>query len=349
MTITLDILSLKGSDKVTNYIKQSDLEILKTGLEFKKVKINIITDISDLSFKNPIYVHDFSGCFIDHKLFKMFMRKFYVAYQKFQSDADTKKIVVKKNITVDDLWMKSIPRVFFGVHEYYIYPHSVIKILCNIRLYRLPYIRLLDFGILNYIIDKQDYISLIKTYMQQKKVTKAFIRFGHGHNPSFLVDSTCEDSFQINIDKYMSKTSNEQNLMIHPIKCERTYMKGVISLIYIDSKFSYAVIKIPKNINIGIRKYSIKKYTPNFALLRLGKIIISTLYETNKYPCVQLNFCHDHTHIYQYLLTKINYIDPNLYLEINKNYAKKMCKLITNRIKDFETLIKIKNQIDDSI
>lgn len=342
----LDILSLKGHDNDINNVKQSDLDILIHELERKKVKITIITDIGDLTFKNPIYVHDFSGCFDNHHQFKIFIDNFNinVAYCKFQLNIELSDT---NNENVKDLWMQPIPKIFVGTTDYNdIKKHSNADVLYMVKSLGNSFIYLLPFGLMNYLISNVNSIQLIKKYMTDKKVTKAFVRCGHGHHPSFLVDLNDDNSFNIDIDKYFVDTIGRQMIMVHPIYSETLYMKGVISLIYIDGKYAHAIIKKPINTNIGIGKYIIKKYTPGYYLSCTGKKIVRLL-ATHKYPFIQLNFAHLDS-IFEYALSKVNYIDPKLYLDFNKKHVKKIRKNIITQMSDVKTLRAVKNALTNS-
>lgn len=336
MNKTIDILSLRGQDRITNYIKRSDLSILINELENKKVKINLITNVSDLTFKNPIYVHDFTGCFNDRFQFRLLMDKFYIIYKKITQYSNDKN----KEKTVQNILGITIPRIFFGSISH-IDPDSIsnINILKTI-IKSNTLVNILPFSIINYVINRRNFMELIQTYMRNVKVTKAFIRFNHGHHPSYLVDLNYPESFDIDIEQYIGDTLSRQMIMIHPIKSEELYMKGVISLIYIDGKYSHAIIKKPLNTDIGIRKYSIKKHSPSYTISRIGKTILNSVCkkEAYNYSIVQINIAYTDD-IYENAVSKINYIDPKLYLETHKKYAKKIRKNIITRINEFDNII----------
>jgi hypothetical protein len=44
-------------------------------------------------------------------------------------------------------------------------------------------------------------------------------------------------------------------------------------------------------------------------------------------------------------LSKVNYIDPKLYLEVNKKGVKKVRKMILNKVKQFQELEDLKKNI----
>ena len=101
----LDILCLSGQDESTNMIKQSDLTILVSELGSKKVEINIIDNINDLTFKNPIFIHDFSDCLNNKKKLQIFISKYIKVKNKYLN------IILKpifKSLRIKD-WTKRNP------------------------------------------------------------------------------------------------------------------------------------------------------------------------------------------------------------------------------------------------
>jgi hypothetical protein len=88
--------------------------------------------------------------------------------------------------------------------------------------------KLLEMGVITYTLKNIEYKNMIKKYLTEKGATKGFLRFNNDSNPSILVDINDNSSFDVDIKKYIGKTLNTATLMIHPIKDEKTYKKGVI-------------------------------------------------------------------------------------------------------------------------
>ncbi len=214
--------------------------------------------------------------------------------------------------------------------------YTTLDILIYIRKCNILDVHLLDIGLITYAINKHQCSALIKKYMKSKNVNKACIRFSYGHNSSFLVDLNDESSFDIDYKSYIGSRLSLSNIIIHPIKSDKTYLKGVISMIYIDNKYSYSTLKKPYNINTGIRKYITTRYSPSYILLKLSKNIIPYINSKKNLPIIQINFCFGNNHN-QYLLTKINYIDPKLYLQIHRKQTKNITKVL---IKQYHELNK---------
>lgn len=304
----LDILCLRGQDEITNNIKQSDLIILKDELGHRKVEINIIQNINDLCLKNPIYIHLLTDCYKDYNAWGDFIHQY--------------KLNKNKNPSLPSINMNDIDS------------YTNIDILVRVRKFNIPSVKLLEMGIITHVLSRDDMTELIKKFMKDRKVTKACIRFAYGHCPSFLVDLNDDNSFAIDYGKYAGHRLSLSNIIIHPIKSEKTYMKGVISIIYIDDKYSHAVIKKPYNTNSGIRNYSVSRYSPSYRLLNMSRLIVSKINSTGKFPVIQINFCHSDDITCEYLLTNVNYIDPKLYLKVNKKPVKKISKMIIQMLKD---------------
>lgn len=312
-TIKIDILCIKGQDEFTNKVKQSDLTILHDELIKKKVEINIITNISDLSFNNPIYIHLLSDCCKQYQIWSEFIRNYTQGKIKHPSIPNIKML----SVTGQDLDI-----------------YTTLDILIYIRHYNTLKIKLLDMGVITYALTRPNCTNIIKQYMNSQNVTKAFIRFSYGHNPSFLVDLEDESSFNINYQKYIGIGLSVSNIIIHPLKCEKTYMKGVISMIFIGNKYSHSTLKKPFGITSGIHTYNTIRYSPTYDLIYQGTKIATLLNLSGNYPIIQLNFCHGNNSAYKFLLTKINYIDPKLYLHIHKKQTKKIIKVLMQQFDD---------------
>ena len=381
----LDILCLSGQDESTTLIKQSDLLILKNELGSKKVEINIIDDINDLTFKNPILIHDFSDCLNNPKKLQTFFSKYFIMRYKLGSKKveiniidDINELTFKNPILIHDfsnclnnpkklqtflskyfimryklsdgsstevdnkittLWNAIIPRLCLEPFKIRKDMDTTLDTLIKVRKFKTPFMKMLEMGIISYALNKKNIIELIQNFMKSKQTKKAYVRFGHGNNPSFLVDIDKPDSFNIDFDKYTGNRLSLSTIVVHPIKSDVLCMKGVISMIFIEGKYSHAVIKKPYNLDTGIRTYKIMKHSPDYSLLRSAKTIVNLMNcNGTKLPIIQINLCYGHDPVYQYLLTKINYIDPKLYLNINKRHAKKVRKLLMGRIKDYNTI-----------
>lgn len=324
--LKLNILCLNKQPLIDD-IKQSDFNVLKNELENKKVEINIINNNNDLNFNTPIYIHSLLDCYVNNSAKTLFIKK----YNDFYTNLDN-NIKLVKQIKKIKSWQDIIPKINFKLEMTL---DDILYTLLNIRKLRLPLIKLLDVGV---IIFNKNYIQLIKLYMTSKNVSKACVRTANGQSPTFIVDLNKPDSFMFDISKYITTNISSQNLMVHPIKCEDTYMKGTISLIFISNKYSHAIIKKPINMETGERYCHIKSYSPDYKLLRLSKSIVAEINSAGKFPVIQMNFCFDSSGFYDYLLTKINYIDPKLYLKINKKPTKKLVKSIINNSKKYKNI-----------
>jgi hypothetical protein len=342
-SIKIDILCLKGQNNLTNAIKQSDFKILSRELGSKKVEINIIENINDLTFKNPIFIHDFSDCFQNVQVLNKYNDKYYIEFQAFKAK------ISKKENPIGDLymWLNTYPRICFstvsGVNDI----RTITDNLILIRKILYYPSKLLEMGVIQYALNNIDYKDMIKKYLKERGVTKGFIRFNNNNNPSILVDVNDDTSFDINIKKSIGRTFNTSTLIIHPIKDEKTYRKGVISIIYVEGKYSHSVIKKPNNFNTGEREYTVYKYSPSFSLIKICRSVLNCVnFNLNSnFPIIQINFAHGTDSSYPYLLSKVNYVDPKLYLEVNKKGIKKVRKMILNKIKEFQQLDNLKKNI----
>jgi hypothetical protein len=90
-SIKIDIICLKGQNNLTSAIKQSDFKILSCELGSKKVEINTIDNINDLTFKNPTFIHDFSDCFQNQQVLKKYFNKYYLEFYIFKTKVNSKK------------------------------------------------------------------------------------------------------------------------------------------------------------------------------------------------------------------------------------------------------------------
>ena len=281
----LDILCLSGQDESTNMIKQSDLTILVSELGSKKVEINIIDNINDLTFKNPIFIHDFSDCLNNKKKLQIFISKYIKVKNKLLVNDGNNKLNDRNNT----LWNTIIPRLCLDTLQVSRYLDTTLDTLVKVRKLKIPFLKMLETGIISYALNRLNAIYLIKQFMKDKKVSKAYVRFGHGNNPSFMVDLNDTDSFNIDFDKYTDNKISLSSIAVHPIRSTENYMKGVISVIFIDGKYSHSIIKKPIDMNVGIRKYKVVKYSPDYSLLRTTKDIVRQMNIGKKFPIIQIN------------------------------------------------------------
>lgn len=304
----LNVLSVKGLEDPT--VRDSDLNILMNELS-KKIKTNIVTDIINLDLAHFTFIHDFSGFFQDRYKFKQLTRK----------------------LLSHNLNQKS-PTGFEIYFSHYLNRHkSILDTLRDIKHWNLPYVKVMPFSVINYGLNKNKFKELVINHLKLKNTPKALVRFGHCHNPSFIIDIWDESSFDIDIPKYIDNNLRGQDIMIYPIKSSESYMEGVISMIYVAGKYSHCILKKPISDNPGQRQYTIQKYKPPFIASKSGDEIVKKLYSENSYPIIQVNLCSDNHIIRGYYVTKVNYIDPKMYLNLHKHHVKKIRKAIMDHMR----------------
>lgn len=283
-----------------------------------------------------------SGCLNSKRKSQIFLNKYFKVRNKLLVNDGNYKFKERNTI----IWNAIIPRLCLDSFHVSRELDTTLETLVKVRKLKIPFLKMLETGIISYTMNRPNIKDLIKQFMNDKNVTKAYIRFGHGNNPSFMVDLDKSESLNIDFDKYTETKMTLSSIIVHPIKSEQNYMKGVISMIFIDGKYSHSIIKKPTDMNVGIRKYKVAKFSPNYSLLRIGKLVVQSMNIGKRFPIIQINLCHNSDPVHQYLLTKVNYIDPKLYLEINKRHVKKIRKQLMMRCQEFNTITK-NYSIDD--
>jgi hypothetical protein len=79
--------------------------------------------------------------------------------------------------------------------------------------------------------------------------------------------------------------------------------------------------------------------------MKTSKAVLNSINMKGNFPIVQINFAHGTDSLNPYLLSKVNYVDPKLYLEVNKKRAKKISKMILSKVNQFTDLENLKKNI----
>ena len=318
----LDIISFDPETR-----RQSDLLILKNELAKKKIKINVITEITDLDFSKPMFIHSFSGCLKKRLLFNKIMNLYLEYWAKFACHPK-----------LEFIWKHTVPRIYLNLHSRSNdNTHSSLNILFRIRNH-VPHTKLLYLSIINYALNKNDFKQLIVNHLHNKNVTKAIVRFPYANNVSFLINVNQPETLDINYRKYVGDTIHRQHVIIHPITSEINYLRGIVSLIYINGSYSHSILKTPHNLEAGQLKYNISKHSPEVYMKRYARSIVNYL---GDYPVIQINLVNHKDTVN--ILTKVNYLDPKLYLEFSKSAVKKIKYRLEYDIRMFQLVNEVRN------